>query len=126
MTPDDDGWRDEPDDRRFTRARCEECGEDYYALRHENTNGCSAKCVKAYAKREADAETMALAAPCPKCKTAAHVGEMLTEVGRAICCTDCYDVDCEGDGYFSYSIVAQGLTLTEAVADWNAKVEEAA
>lgn len=65
--------------------------------------------------------------PCPKCKTAEHIDVYDCGAGVTVSCSNCYDADCVGDPprYVSSSLTGGGRWRSEAVADWNAQVEEA-
>lgn len=68
-------------------------------------------------------------APCPVCKTNAHVGEADSDWECFVYCKGgCYDVDCVGDPaeFVPLSISGHGQTLADAVANWNEQAEQAA
>lgn len=63
------------------------------------------------------------ALPCPTCQripTPDYDG-----YGVSISCSNCYDADCVGDPaeYVSRSPSGSGLTVAEAIEDWNERIE---
>ena len=63
------------------------------------------------------------ALPCPKCKRPPEPD--YDGYGVLVACDNCYDADCVGDPaeYVSRSPAGSGLTVTEAIEDWNEQIE---
>lgn len=62
---------------------------------------------------------------CPICKTNQYVKIEATYANYVVYCENCYDVDCDADGYFTKSLQAFGRSEKEAALDWDVLVGEA-
>lgn len=61
--------------------------------------------------------------PCPTCK---RIPEPSSDgYGVTVACWNCYDADCVGDPaeYVTRSPTGSGLTVAEAIEDWNDRIE---
>lgn len=65
-----------------------------------------------------------VAVACPTCGRAPTVDHCY---GMTVSCGNCYDADCVGDPprFVGLAPLGSGMTLSEAIEDWNAQVEVA-
>ena len=62
---------------------------------------------------------------CPSCKRS----DVRTDpddagYGYLTCCHNCYDVDCDENGFYATSLQAHGWTREESIQEWNWLVED--